>query len=116
MTPLLPELEDLLIRTAREQAETTPEPQRRWRRPRTGLAIALGAVLATGVAAMLERLPPAQREAIDARVLREEPYAEIASQLGCSESVVRQRVRASGFSSARSGRAGRLQRTRPRSR
>jgi RNA polymerase sigma-70 factor (ECF subfamily) len=45
-----------------------------------------------GVAAMLESLSPAQREAIDARVLREEPYAEIASQLGCSESVVRQRV------------------------
>lgn len=56
MTALLPELEDLLIRTAREQAETTPEPQRRWRRPRTGLAIALGAVLATGVAAAATQL------------------------------------------------------------
>lgn len=56
MTPLLPELEELLIRTAREQADTTPEPQRRWRRPRTGLAIALGAVLATGVAAAATQL------------------------------------------------------------
>jgi RNA polymerase sigma factor (sigma-70 family) len=37
-------------------------------------------------------LPAEQQEAIDARVLRERDYPEIASDLRCSEAVVRQRV------------------------
>jgi RNA polymerase sigma factor (sigma-70 family) len=45
-----------------------------------------------GVTAMLRELPPAQRHAIEARILEDEPYTAIAHRLGCSESVVRQRV------------------------
>ncbi|WP_050897074.1 RNA polymerase sigma factor [Patulibacter medicamentivorans] len=41
----------------------------------------------------LQRLPAAQREAVERRVLQEEPYATIATSLKCSEQVVRQRVR-----------------------
>ena len=37
-------------------------------------------------------LPPDQREAVLARHVAEQPYAVIAERLGCSESVVRQRV------------------------
>jgi RNA polymerase sigma factor (sigma-70 family) len=40
----------------------------------------------------LSRLPPEQREAIERRVLEEEPYAAIAAGIGCSEQVVRKRV------------------------
>jgi RNA polymerase sigma factor (sigma-70 family) len=40
----------------------------------------------------LSRLPLEQREAIERRVLEEEPYALIAAQIGCSEQVVRKRV------------------------
>ncbi len=40
----------------------------------------------------LERLPAEQREAIERRVLEEEPYALIAARIGCSEQVVRKRV------------------------
>ncbi len=40
----------------------------------------------------LEGLPPDQRDAVLARVVRERDYAEIADELGCSESVVRKRV------------------------
>jgi RNA polymerase sigma-70 factor (ECF subfamily) len=40
----------------------------------------------------LAQLPEAQREAVEARVLRELDYADIAQQLSCSEAVVRQRV------------------------
>jgi DNA-directed RNA polymerase specialized sigma24 family protein len=40
----------------------------------------------------LERLPSAQREAVRARVIDDRPYGEIAVELACSESVVRQRV------------------------
>lgn len=41
---------------------------------------------------LLETLPPDQREAVVARVVDEQNYAEIAGGLRCSESVVRQRV------------------------
>lgn len=41
---------------------------------------------------MLEGLPGDQRDAVHARVLEERPYAEIAKELGCSQSVVRKRV------------------------
>jgi RNA polymerase sigma factor (sigma-70 family) len=40
----------------------------------------------------LARLPGEQREAIEKRVLDEEPYAAIAADIGCSEQVVRKRV------------------------
>jgi RNA polymerase sigma factor (sigma-70 family) len=51
--------------------------------------------LSTGQAAVdraFAQLPAEQREAIDARVLRERDYPEIARELRCSEAVVRQRV------------------------
>jgi RNA polymerase sigma factor (sigma-70 family) len=41
---------------------------------------------------LLARLTPEQADAIRARVIEEEPYPEIAAQVRCSESVVRQRV------------------------
>ena len=41
---------------------------------------------------MLEGLPGDQRDAVHARVLEGRPYAEIAKELGCSQSVVRKRV------------------------
>lgn len=40
----------------------------------------------------LAQLPDAQRRAIETHVLQERDYAEIASELHCSEPVVRQRV------------------------
>jgi RNA polymerase sigma factor (sigma-70 family) len=40
----------------------------------------------------LAQLPGEQRRAIEARVLEERAYGEIASELQCSEAVVRQRV------------------------
>lgn len=44
------------------------------------------------VAALLEQLPPDQAQAIRARVIDEEDYADIARRMCCSQSVVRQRV------------------------
>ena len=41
---------------------------------------------------LLQTLAPEQREAIEARHLEERGYAEIATELRCSESVVRKRV------------------------
>jgi RNA polymerase sigma factor (sigma-70 family) len=41
---------------------------------------------------LLGQLPAEQGAAVRARVLDERPYEEIARELGCSESVVRQRV------------------------
>lgn len=52
----------------------------------------------------LERLSPAEREAIEARVIHERSYAEIAAASGTSEANVRQRV-SRGL--ARLGRLGR---------
>jgi RNA polymerase sigma-70 factor (ECF subfamily) len=40
----------------------------------------------------LAGLPDEQREAIEQRILREEPYAAIAAGIGCSEQVARKRV------------------------
>jgi RNA polymerase sigma factor (sigma-70 family) len=59
---------------------------------------ALDVVLASGVGleveaeSVLSRLPAGQREAVRARIIDERAYAEIASELRCSESVVRKRV------------------------
>jgi RNA polymerase sigma-70 factor (ECF subfamily) len=44
------------------------------------------------ILALLAGLPEAQRAALTGRVLQERSYGEIASELRCSESVVRQRV------------------------
>ena len=44
------------------------------------------------VTALVESLPDEQREAILQRVVAERPYEEIAKELSCSPSVVRQRV------------------------
>lgn len=51
------------------------------------LAAAGGQVLAA-----VEQLPDDQRRAVTARVVEERGYPEIAAELQCSESVVRQRV------------------------
>ena len=44
----------------------------------------------------LAELPHEQREAIEARVVDEREYGEIAGELQCSEAVVRQRVKVPG--------------------
>ncbi len=44
------------------------------------------------VIARVQQLPPALRDAVMNRVVEERPYEQIASELRCSESVVRQRV------------------------
>jgi RNA polymerase sigma-70 factor, ECF subfamily len=41
---------------------------------------------------LLEALPDEQRQAVEVRVLGEEPYAAMATRIGCSEQVVRKRV------------------------
>jgi RNA polymerase sigma factor (sigma-70 family) len=43
-------------------------------------------------AALLDRLPADQRNALTGRVIDERPYSQLAEQLQCSELVVRQRV------------------------
>ena len=47
---------------------------------------------ATPAAALLQALPPEQRAAVEARVVEEQDYAEIAASAAVSEAVVRQRV------------------------
>ena len=44
------------------------------------------------ILALVEGLPEPMRQALAARVLEERPYEEIAAELRCSQSVVRQRV------------------------
>ena len=41
---------------------------------------------------LLGLLPPEQRRAVQAHVIDERPYADIATELQCSEAVIRQRV------------------------
>lgn len=53
---------------------------------------ALAASAQSAVLAAVEELPPAERDAIRARILDERDYRELARELRCSESVVRQRV------------------------
>lgn len=55
--------------------------------------------------AAVESLPGAERDAIRARIVDERGYAEIAAELRCSESVVRQRV-SRGLARARARLAG----------
>jgi RNA polymerase sigma-70 factor (ECF subfamily) len=42
--------------------------------------------------ALVEKLPEDERLAVSSRVLDERPYREIASELRCSELVIRKRV------------------------
>jgi RNA polymerase sigma factor (sigma-70 family) len=44
------------------------------------------------VVALLEQLPPEQARAVRSRVIDEQPYARIAADVRCSESVARKRV------------------------
>ena len=44
------------------------------------------------VEALVDQLPPEQRDAVVARVVEERSYREIAARLNCSQAVVRQRV------------------------
>ena len=44
------------------------------------------------VAALLDRLPADQAQAVRARIVEERPYKLIAAEVRCSESVIRQRV------------------------
>lgn len=53
----------------------------------------------------LETLPGEQRQAIEARVVHEREYLEIAQELRCSEALVRQRV-SRGLRTLRSRLAG----------
>src|SRR5207248_9808970 len=46
----------------------------------------------SAVLAAVEALPAAERDAVRARIVDERGYRELAVALGCSESVVRQRV------------------------
>lgn len=50
------------------------------------------ASLGQGLLELLAELPDEQREAVRARILDERPYAAIATELHCSQAVVRQRV------------------------
>jgi RNA polymerase sigma-70 factor (ECF subfamily) len=45
-----------------------------------------------GLMALVDELPETQRVAVRARIVDERDYAEIASELQCSEMVIRQRV------------------------
>jgi RNA polymerase sigma factor (sigma-70 family) len=48
--------------------------------------------LATDLDALLQELPEEQREALQARIVDERDYRELAAEWSCSEAVVRQRV------------------------
>lgn len=50
------------------------------------------ASLDADILALAQGLPTPLREALEARVVQERPYEEIAADLRCSQSVVRQRV------------------------
>lgn len=54
----------------------------------------------------LAALPGDQREAVEGRIVHEEPYAAIASRVGCSEQVVRKRVSRGLAALRRSAREG----------
>jgi RNA polymerase sigma-70 factor (ECF subfamily) len=56
------------------------------------LALAAAAADGARVVAALDDLPAEQREAVNARVVQGDEYADIAARLHCSESVVRKRV------------------------
>lgn len=53
---------------------------------------ALASAAESAVVAAVEALPEAEREAVRARIVEERAYRELAVELRCSESVVRQRV------------------------
>jgi RNA polymerase sigma-70 factor (ECF subfamily) len=47
---------------------------------------------AGGIAGLVDQLPPGERDAVRARVVEERSYREIATELRCSEMVIRKRV------------------------
>ncbi len=55
-------------------------------------ALASSGMEGTALDTAMRSLPPEQRDAVLARVVDERSYAEIASEMSCSELVVRQRV------------------------
>jgi RNA polymerase sigma factor (sigma-70 family) len=59
----------------------------------------------SAVLAAVAELPAAERDAIRARIIDERGYQELAAELGCSESVLRQRV-SRGLSRLRSQASG----------
>jgi RNA polymerase sigma factor (sigma-70 family) len=63
---------------------------------------ALASTTRSAVLAAVESLPAAERDAVRARIVEEREYRELAVQLRCSESVVRQRV-SRGLARARAG-------------
>jgi RNA polymerase sigma-70 factor (ECF subfamily) len=63
-------------------------------------ALADAAAESEALTRALAELPAAQRDAIEQRVIAERPYGEVASELRCSEAVVRKRV-ARGLASMR---------------
>jgi RNA polymerase sigma-70 factor (ECF subfamily) len=54
--------------------------------------LATGAGDETALQQAVDALPPSQRDAVLARVVAEQPYAQIAASMDCSELLVRQRV------------------------
>jgi RNA polymerase sigma-70 factor (ECF subfamily) len=67
------------------------------------LAAAEGTALALG--ALMDQLPPEQRAAVEARVLDERDYADIATSADTTEPVIRQRV-SRGLARLRNGLKG----------
>jgi RNA polymerase sigma factor (sigma-70 family) len=53
---------------------------------------AIAAQVGTSVVKLVEGLPTDERQAVEARVVHERSYSDIAAQLHCSEMVVRKRV------------------------
>jgi hypothetical protein len=53
---------------------------------------ALASASIADVSAAVEALPPAERDAVRARIVEERDHGELAERLRCSESVVRKRV------------------------
>ena len=86
---------------AYERGRVEDRARRRLRLPRLQLddealerveELAGSAATATRIAQLMARLPPEQRQAIEARVVNEDDYATIATRIQVSPSVVRKRV------------------------
>lgn len=96
---------------AAERGHVEDRARRRMRVPRMDLddealerveAVASSAHVAKHVADLLDALPEAQREAIEARVIHGRDYSEIATAAKASETAIRQRV-SRGLARLRSG-------------
>jgi RNA polymerase sigma-70 factor, ECF subfamily len=87
------------LRESRRRGRVENLMRRRLRMPAIALEDAdlarvdeLAALGRLDVMSVVERLPADEREAVRARVIDERDYRDIAGELECSESVVRQRV------------------------